>query len=99
MSVPLPAVADEAPNLPNGYPAPHVVTFSALYADGEHLTDLPATLRSNVTSPGGTTQAALAVFESRGVKVAIVDATGKLLAEQIATGHIPQEIRPFDPRR
>ena len=28
VSVPLPAVADDAPNLANGYPAPHVVTFS-----------------------------------------------------------------------
>ena len=37
-------------------------------------TDSPETLRRNVTSPNGTTQAALAVFESRGVKAAIVDA-------------------------
>ena len=36
--------------------------------------DSPETLRRNVTSPGGTTQAALAVFESRGVKAAIVEA-------------------------
>ena len=28
VSVPLPAVADDAPVLDNGYPAPHVVTFS-----------------------------------------------------------------------
>ena len=28
VSVPLPAVADDAPNLDNGYPAPHVITFS-----------------------------------------------------------------------
>jgi pyrroline-5-carboxylate reductase len=34
----------------------------------------PETLRRNVTSPGGTTQAALAVFESHGVKAAIVEA-------------------------
>ncbi len=34
----------------------------------------PETLRRNVTSPGGTTQAAIAVFESRGVKAAIVEA-------------------------
>ena len=37
-------------------------------------TDSPETLRRNVTSPNGTTQAALAVFESRGVKAAIVEA-------------------------
>lgn len=30
VSVPLPAVADDAKNLANGYPAPHVVTFSFL---------------------------------------------------------------------
>ena len=34
----------------------------------------PETLRRNVTSPGGTTQAALAVFEARGVKAAVVEA-------------------------
>jgi hypothetical protein len=28
VSVPLPAVADDAPSLANGYPAPHVITFS-----------------------------------------------------------------------
>jgi pyrroline-5-carboxylate reductase len=37
-------------------------------------TDSPETLRRNVTSPNGTTQAALAVFESHGVKAAIVEA-------------------------
>jgi len=26
-------------------------------------------------------------------------ATGKLLAEQITTGHVPDEILPFDPLR
>jgi len=36
--------------------------------------DSPETLRRNVTSPGGTTQAALAVFEAHGVKAAIVEA-------------------------
>jgi len=28
ISVPLPAVSDDAPNLANGYPSPHVITFS-----------------------------------------------------------------------
>jgi hypothetical protein len=28
-----------------------------------------------------------------------LSAAGKLLAEQIATGHIPDEIRAFDPLR
>ena len=37
-------------------------------------TDSPEILRRNVTSPNGTTQAALAVFESRGVKAAMVEA-------------------------
>ncbi len=46
-------------------------------------TDSPETLRRNVTSPGGTTQAALAVFESRGVKAAIVEAI--LAARERAT--------------
>ena len=36
--------------------------------------DSPETLRRDVTSPNGTTQAALAVFESRGVKAALVEA-------------------------
>ena len=34
----------------------------------------PAVLRRNVTSPNGTTQAALEVFEARGVKAAVVEA-------------------------
>lgn len=37
-------------------------------------TDTPATLRKNVTSPGGTTQAALALLETRAVKSAFVAA-------------------------
>lgn len=38
---------------------------------GEH----PAVLRENVTSPGGTTAAALRVLESAGVRAAFLDAT------------------------
>ena len=36
--------------------------------------DSPATLRRNVTSPGGTTEAAICVMEERGVKDAIISA-------------------------
>ena len=36
--------------------------------------DHPAVLRENVTSPGGTTAAALRTLESHGVKAAIIDA-------------------------
>ncbi len=38
VSVPLPAVADDAPVLDNGYPAPHVVTFSFItQGPGEYV--------------------------------------------------------------
>jgi hypothetical protein len=36
VSVPLPAVADDAPNLANGYPAPHVITFSFMTGGPGH---------------------------------------------------------------
>ncbi len=36
--------------------------------------DTPETLRRNVTSPGGTTHAAMTLIEARGVKAAIVEA-------------------------
>ncbi len=36
VSVPLPAVADDAPALSNGYPAPHVVTFSFITGGPGH---------------------------------------------------------------
>lgn len=42
-----------------------------LKSTGEH----PAVLRENVTSPGGTTAAALRVLESEGVRAAFLDAT------------------------
>jgi len=38
VSIPLPAVADDAPNLANGYPTPHVITFSFITAGpGEYV--------------------------------------------------------------
>jgi pyrroline-5-carboxylate reductase len=47
-----------------------LVGASAMLASGEH----PAVLRENVTSPGGTTAAALHVLESRALRAAFADA-------------------------
>jgi len=55
-----------------------------LRESGEH----PAVLRENVTSPGGTTAAALRKFEDHGVRAAFLDATRANVArsQEIAQG-------------
>ena len=49
-------------------------TLSGATALAAQSVDAPDLLRRNVTSPGGTTQAAMAVLEQRAVKAAFVDA-------------------------
>jgi pyrroline-5-carboxylate reductase len=49
-------------------------TLAGATALAAQSADPPDVLRRNVTSPGGTTQAAMAVLEQRGVKAAIIDA-------------------------
>jgi pyrroline-5-carboxylate reductase len=51
-----------------------LATLRGATALAESSHDAPAVLRERVTSPGGTTHAAVAVLESRGVKAAIVEA-------------------------
>ena len=52
-------------------------------------TESPQVLRRNVTSPNGTTQAALEVFEARGVKAAVVEA---ILAARDRAGTLGDEL-------
>ena len=49
-------------------------TIAGATALAAHATEPPDVLRRNVTSPGGTTQAAMALLEARGVKAALVEA-------------------------
>jgi pyrroline-5-carboxylate reductase len=55
---------------------------SALLATGEQ----PATLRANVTSPGGTTAAGLHVLEQRAVRAALADAVAAATARSVELG-------------
>ena len=48
--------------------------------------DTPAELRAKVTSPGGTTQAAIETMEKRKVKAAVVEALGKAAARSKELG-------------
>jgi pyrroline-5-carboxylate reductase len=51
-----------------------LATLEGATALAEASSEPPATLRERVTSKGGTTAAALAVIEERGVKAALIDA-------------------------
>jgi pyrroline-5-carboxylate reductase len=51
-----------------------VQTVAGAAALAAAASDSPETLRRNVTSPGGTTHAAMTLIEARGVKAAIVEA-------------------------
>jgi pyrroline-5-carboxylate reductase len=51
-----------------------LATLKGATALAEASSEPPATLRERVTSKGGTTAAALAVIEERGVKAALIDA-------------------------
>jgi pyrroline-5-carboxylate reductase len=51
-----------------------LATLKGATALAEASTESPATLRERVTSKGGTTAAALAVIDERGVKTALIDA-------------------------
>jgi pyrroline-5-carboxylate reductase len=67
-----------------------LATFAGAVELAQRSEESPGTLRERVTSKGGTTAAALAVMEARGVKDAIVaavkaaDARGKQLGAQLA---------------
>jgi pyrroline-5-carboxylate reductase len=51
-----------------------VSTFKGALALLEHLKETPEELRRKVTSPGGTTEAAISVLDDHGVKESIIDA-------------------------
>jgi pyrroline-5-carboxylate reductase len=51
-----------------------ISTFKGALALLEHLNDSPEQLRRKVTSPGGTTEAAIRILDDKGVKESIVHA-------------------------
>ena len=53
---------------------PTISTFKGAIALLEQLKESPKTLRRNVTSPGGTTEAAIRILDENGVKDSLIHA-------------------------